>query len=870
MRLIQSVRRWLRHPAQRAFEMKSMPTFWKARRAFEKGQHFVLTRRLYAGEAARNVRESSQILTELTRQIIGSVLLAVIVFGGLLFVDWFLEHAGMELIARYQPAFGAVLTQAKQTAASNSESIRSLLNTVAQLTGLFLTLYFTAISLIASTVYARVPGDVRALAVNEKVGNIYIRVVALLGAISILYLLAAIVGVRVGLAGITVVGALSIAALFSFLFLGKRTFNFFQPAILVQYILNDFTRWVSLATRRRSRQTRSLQDYYRRRAEKSIRTYRNIVSLAAKEEFHRIEADALVTILRGVIDAAVFYGNRKSAIPGDSFWFERINKHANWLTVGHVQLDMALRTGRPIDPEQVPNFLWVEERLEGILHEASNVLAKRDEPTPWLQFANTLYYRLEKLAYLFVVEEALLLFRSQRREIISVVESCRLRPAAELSDEANRKLSFHVGALAFLLSYFMSISIGFARRAEELSREFIEQLSADLLRDDPLLIYSSHLPRTVLAECESLAMSVHAEKFVERQLVTPPWYVCQILARSFIEYLKDTSSLLVAEAEQTLHAALETYKPVEKYLFLAQVISSGIEICDKLHAHFLRVEQATKILNEFRRVTDIPWTEVDWKALHERIDALHRKLMLAAAGILLPLDSLPTARYWPDYFGQMYSFVTRETYLAMERGDTELFQRLFPASFAASIAANTRLQRELKEKDARVTLAWSTTPINDIVELSGYAQLFSDLDGKDFYAVVVKTWEAYLKSVKDPIVVLKFIATVLDFRVRDFVTAARDIERTNWQLSFERLLRSRGLRVDDWEYDRRPQATHASKLIREFTRGPRGFVHASDVFVVIFVMPRLAGEKVEFPHTAQNLADALARDDDIEPESYTA
>ena len=92
---------------------------------------------------------------------------------------------------------------------------------------------------------------------------------------------------------------------------------------------------------------RSLQDYYRRRAETSLQTYRNIVFLAAKEEFHRIEADALVTILRGVIEAAAFYGNRKSAIPSDSFWFERIYKHANWLTVGHVQLDMALRTGRP-------------------------------------------------------------------------------------------------------------------------------------------------------------------------------------------------------------------------------------------------------------------------------------------------------------------------------------------------------------------------------------------------------------------------------------------------------------------------------------------------------------------------------------------
>src|SRR5207248_4593248 len=247
----------------------------------------------------------------------------------------------------------------------------------------------------------------------------------------------------------------------------------------VQYVLNDLAKWINLAANRKhSTQTRSLQDFYRRKAETSLGTYRNIVSLAAKEEFHRIEADALITILEGTVEAAVFYANCKAAVSSESFWFERINKHANWLTVGHVQLDMALRTGRPIDPELVPNFLWVEERLEGILHKASSVLALRDEPTPWLQFANRLFYRLERIAHLFCVEEALLLFRSQRREIEALVADCALQPAAELSDESNRELSFYVGALAFVLSYLMSISIGVTSRTEEITEDSVADLAA--------------------------------------------------------------------------------------------------------------------------------------------------------------------------------------------------------------------------------------------------------------------------------------------------------------------------------------------------------------------------------------------------------
>ena len=781
-------------------------------------------------------------------------------FSFLAVADWALENHGIQFLTHHWPRSAEALLQFNQSASESYDSIQNFLNTVVQLTGLFLTLYFTAISLIASAVYARVPGDVRTLAIDEKVGNVYIRVVAILGAISILYLVAGIVGIHIGLIGLAVVGALSIASLFSFLFLGKRTFNFFQPTAFVQYVVNDLAKWITLAAgAKRSTQTPSLQDYYRRRAETTLGTYRNIVSLATKEEFHRIEADALITLLQGTVDLAIFYADRKTAISSESLWFEKINKHAKWLTIGHVQLDMALRTGRPVDPELIPNFVWFEEWLETILYKTSSALTVRDDPRPWFKFANRLYYRLEKLARLFAVDEALLLFRSQWKQIESLLDNCALQPASG-SDETSQQLSFYVGAIAFVFSDLMAISIGFAVRVEELTEESIRTLADDLLRDKPMVIYSSHLPRAVLSEGESISANLQAEKFVEGRIFTPQWYVSQMLARSFIEYFKGTCFQLVSEAEQVVGAKLDVYQSKDRYLFLAQITSSGIEMCDKLHTHLARIKQCVEMLNGFRRVQDIPWVDVDWKALHDRIAELHRRLMLAAAGILLRLDSLPSSRYWPDFFGQMYSFVAREAYLSMERGEDESFAKLFPPLFAASIAANQRLREELKDKDARTMLAWSTTPVQDIVELSGYAKLFSELDSKPFYDIVGKTWNTYLDTAGDASAVLKFITALLEYRVGSFFTAARDIERTTWQQSFERLLRDRGLLHDYWDYDRSPKTTHSSKLIQEFVKGGVRIGSASDVFLVDFVMPRLAGQEVKFPYTAKHLADALARE----------
>src|SRR5205823_1716866 len=238
------------------------------------------------------------------------------IFGILLSVDYALQHIGIPLLAHRWPTFAAFLGGLSDSVSNNSDQLRQLLNTVVQIAGLFLTLYFTAISLIASTVYARVPGDVRTLAVDEKVGNVYIRLVAVLGALAILYVVGGILGLQIGVVGLVAVSALSIISLFSFLFLGKRTFNFFQPATFVSFISRDVVKWIKwAANHRRSTQTPSLQDYYRRRADSDLTTYLNIVSLATTEEFHRIEAQALLRLLNSTLDVLTFYERQKSKIP---------------------------------------------------------------------------------------------------------------------------------------------------------------------------------------------------------------------------------------------------------------------------------------------------------------------------------------------------------------------------------------------------------------------------------------------------------------------------------------------------------------------------------------------------------------------------
>ena len=157
-------------------------------------------------------------------------------------------------------------------------------------------------------------------------------------------------------------------------------------------------------------------------------------------------------------------------------------------------------------------------------------------------------------------------------------------------------------------------------------------------------------------------------------------------------------------------------------------------------------------------------------------------------------------------------------------------------------------------------IALSSGPIEDIVALSGYAKLFSELDGKSFWEVVTKTWDTYLADFDDPTAPLKLITALMNYRIRDFFMPARDLERTGWQQNFQRLLRERGILRERYSsYDREAPPAHKSKLIQEISRGGTLMERSSDVFLVEYVMLRLAGQEIEFPYTARNLARAMSR-----------
>src|SRR5947207_14671933 len=84
--------------------------------------------------------------------------------------------------------------------------------------------------------------------------------------------------------------------------------------------------------------------------------------------------------------------------------------------------------------------------------------------------------------------------------------------------------------------------------------------------------------------------------------------------------------------------------------------------------------------------------------------------------------------------------------MAMENED--LFTRLFPSFFYAALQAFDKLRQRFIGSGPR-NIETIAEPIVDLLALSGYAAIFSELNGKNFQKLVEQCWNKYFSALND-------------------------------------------------------------------------------------------------------------------------
>lgn len=459
--------------------------------------------------------------------------------------------------------------------------------------------------------------------------------------------------------------------------------------------------------------------------------------------------------------------------------------------------------------------------------------------------ATDLTYKMQEtlsmLARENAIYEAIQLFRKLKSIILPKLHQTEIDIAS-----IERDLGQNMGVLKLTEQLglgLINILINISEQLKTESKEHFENIVKNIDWNDKNSIYRINLPIHVKEKLEYLEKTLAFENKVEGQIITPRWYQLQIIAQGYCKYITITIETLIEELEGIFSEEVDKLLLEKKYIFGAQLIQRGLEATHKYPVHFKEYKKCFDLLSTYHTTKDLPWPKYNAANYYEQIHNVREKLIISLSNTIIHLLQLPKTDNLPDYFGQAYSVLTQECYSSMATQNVPRFNRIFPPIFGTCILLFDKLRSETRTDQLETRVDYTTEPISDICELSGYAILYSELYGVKYWEPVKKLWDNFFAQYSDTNPLYATINAVIDYRQEKLQRTPRDLLRTGWSQDFERRLRQLGLLSDylmpsDMYFKTGRKKSHTSAIIRAVTRGM--FMNNSPqvVFQVCYLLDR--------------------------------
>jgi hypothetical protein len=722
-----------------------------------------------------------------------------------------------------------------------------LVTTFAQVAATLLGLYFAAISTVISIAYARVPGDIRILIAEEQVSRVYFKILTLFAAVPILLSGFNAYGFQIDILNLVFVCLLGLFAVFSFITLGIRSFQFFDPTAILPFLQQKFVRVVIAATPAGYNwRNPAFQNYQQRQAEKLLGSCENLISLAASDE--RLSGQTLTDIGNALFQIGCYYSGQKSKISPTSQWFRRRNRHKEWLLTDYNEVSIALQTGSVLRPESVPDNDWIEDSIAKQLTRIIDELQRRNDTSSCMGIADKLHWYCRIAPNLGAFKEAVRMLQKLSPKLQAMSASA---PDAKVDDFGIQSLAIADTSCASFVEVVLTSTRAFGR----FDAPFLQKKVDQIRWDKPETVVIEGAPALLVAELKKLESQYYFELRVEGSVVSPAWWGVETSALAVVTEIRSFVISIAEQAESMFGQEAGNQLKSKRYLLVAQIVARGLEACSKCSHEFRELEALVGRLEKLNRSKDFTWPEIDWKNIQGRLQSLRKRLIAFLSRSSLLLEQFPSDDRLPDYFGQAYTIIADDCLIALFTGDKERFDELFGKYFALALKASQRLRARFLAKDAK-NLWVSGDPVIDLLAISGYAMLATELDGVRFIDSAAQRWDVYLTGLG-----LKEEQQTIDllgaFSERSaFRTPPRELIRIAWQQRWEGLLRGRGL-TDSYDF-LTPRVQHQSKLINYFA-GSRGIERTQYLFLASHIYGRPNAKDLKPPSEVKQMQITLQR-----------
>lgn len=753
----------------------------------------------------------------------------------------------------------------------DKNAIDTLLAAIASITGVFLGLYFTAISSIASNFLIRATQDVRRFFFSAPQGQQYVRTVASTGIITIFYIAAKSFGHTIHPVGLMFLSLLVAYVISRFWSVGSGVFNSWEPTHSLPWVTKDIADSIRSVTPPGFQWKKpAIQNHHRHLCTYSLELISNLINFGIKEI--KLSDEQLIVALKYLGGLLFFYSDEKGKIPTNSFWYKTKSQYESWTLADSTKIALALNTGTTIQPKTIKDFTWYEEQTLDIGVKILKFLADEKRIGSVFEGFEIFVGAAETYGKDFDEQSIRLLFQKLDKATSSIYS---LKTDAAEQQAYKEKLAF-VDSQGRLATVAL---LGLMKYLNEQSGDKLaETISIINWTSDDKSIYLADLPSAILSRLESMATELKNERIIEGKIVSPQWYIETLCVQKYLFSLQNYFNFIKSLHADYFEPKFEKLLAEEQLPFAVQLIQGWLEFSNKYCHLFSLLKKHVEDCARFHRVNDLPWVVFNFEDEEKTCFDRQKEVSDRMISLLPKLKTLTIGDDLPDYFGQALTMGVQACYEACEDNDHERLKKILPAVFDGSLSAYDMMREKVKnwsQEDSKII--FSTESLENFFEISGYAKLYSELyQNPELWNIVQQLWDIYLKAV-DAKQVIKFIAGISAYRDTQFTIMPQANLRTNWKMSFERKMREQGFPMfpDRERYDyvngRRKRPNHSSALIRIIVRwgGLIGMASVRDVFFATYLSSRPESQGIELSGR-HNLRENLEREQQEPPSENDA
>ena len=439
-------------------------------------------------EKKSDIKDNAGNISGFFRNSITSIFAAVITA----WITWFIE-----------PCF----VQCAEDAKSFTAYYVAVLIAVAAIETLFIGLYYAGMTSVASAAYAKVPYEIRELLIKDRVSNLFMR----MASISSVY-----VYIMLGICLLfdvysKIAYALSIISVIliipSFLFLGKRLFNLFNPRNWVPFLSNQLNlQWKILSKLNHHYALEDNATFCQKngmgiaRCLECLSQILNKNAEYSKRDLFRFDCDIIGILQR--------YQVCKRSFPTNSLWYGKKYRYKNITEQDYVRTNYMLGFQNQMPIEGTDDY-WFENCLEKLLFNDIKHYAADAEFTAIIpKFGKY----IQSLAY----------NNEYGRALLIIDKLWGLKPASFSQEHWGVSFVENIFILEIKLIVYLS---------ETLDKKDLSSILKNIKIEKRESLYKIGFNPSQLRDLEGLNEKIQTELKIEGSVKTPPWYIVDFLCQ---------------------------------------------------------------------------------------------------------------------------------------------------------------------------------------------------------------------------------------------------------------------------------------------------------------------------------------------------